>query len=396
MNLDSAGATHQRLRQRPAENAPQQPGPRLAEHDLRHVLAPREPQDFARVVAALEPHRLPAQTLGEAEHLGELIGALGVARLTDGLDGDRGPGRVEAGGELARPPDDPLGNLVRPDAGEQALGGRPRAFDRLLAQVVDHLVVDPVGGAAQRQFAQRGQIAGGEKALGRPPGGLRHIDLAFVQPLNELVGREVDQNDVARLLQEPVRDGLAHDDAGNPRDDVGEALEMLDIERRPNIDSGREKLLDVLPALGMAAFRRVGVGEFVDDDQLGLARQRGVEIEFLDRAAAILDLAPRQDFQPLDQRAGFGAAVRFDEPDDDVDAFFFQAPRVLQHRVGLPDAGRCAEEHLQPARGFPAERRQQRVRVGASVVGSARLGHRRSSVVTTILADPAPNSAAKR
>ena len=40
------------------------------------------------------------------------------------------------------------------DAGEQALGGAPRALDRLLAQIVDHLVVDAVGGAAQRQLAQ--------------------------------------------------------------------------------------------------------------------------------------------------------------------------------------------------------------------------------------------------
>ena len=354
VDLDSAGVTHQRLRQRPPENAPQQPRPRLAEHDLGHVLAPREPHDFARVVAALEPHRVPAQTFGQAEHLGKLIGAPGVARLTDGLDGDRGPGRVEAGRELARTPDDTLRHFVRPDAGEQALGGRPRTFDRFLAQIVDHLVVDPVRGAAQRQLAQRGQIARGEEALDRPPGGLRHVDLAFIQALNELVRREVDQDDVARLLQDPVRDGLAHDDAGNSGHDVGEALEMLDIERRPYVDAGREKLLDVLPALGMAAVRRIGMGEFVDDDQFGLASQRRVEVEFLDRAAVVLDLAPRQDFEPLDERARLSAAMRFDEPDDDVDSFLLQAPRVLQHRESLADAGRGAEEHLQPARRFPA------------------------------------------
>ena len=198
------------------------------------------------------------------------------------------------------------------------------------------------------------------------------------------------------LLQDPVGNGLAHDDAGDARDDVGEALEMLDVERRPDVDAGGEQLLDVLPALGMTAVRSVGVGELVDDDQLGLARQRRVEVEFLDRAAVILDLAPRQDFEPFDERARLGAAMRLDEPDDDIDAFVLQAPRVLQHGVGLADAGRGAEEHLQPARGLPAERGQKRVRIGASVVGSADWGHRRSSVVMTILADPAPNSAAKR
>ena len=226
---------------------------------------------------------------------------------------------------------------------------------------------------------KRGQIAGGEETLGRPPGRLRHIDLAFVQALNELVRRQVDQNDVGGLLQDPVGNGLAHDDAGDARDDVGEAFEMLDVERRPHIDAGGEQLLNVLPALGMTAVGSVGVRELVDDDQLGLARQRRVEIEFLDFAAVIVDLAPRQDFEPMNERARLGAAVGLDEADDDIDAFVLEAPRVLQHGVGLADARRGAEEHLQPARSLPAERGQKRVRIGASIVGSARWGHRRSS-----------------
>ena len=303
MNLDSAGAAHQRLRQRPAENAAQESRLRLAEHDLRDVFARREPQDVAWIVAALKAHRLPAQTLGQTEHFGEPVGALGVAGLADGLDRDGDPVCVEAGRELARAPDDPLRHFVRADASEQALRRRPRTLDRLLAQIVDHLVVDAIGGAAQRQFAQRRQIAGGEEILRRPPGRLRHIDLAFVQALDELVGREIDQNDVGGLLQDPVGNGLAHGDAGDARDDVGETLEMLDVERRPDVDARVEQLLDVLPALRMAAVRSVGVGELVDDDQLGLARKRRVEIEFLERAAVIFDPAPRQDFEPFDERA---------------------------------------------------------------------------------------------
>ena len=160
-------------------------------------------------------------------------------------------------------------------------------------------------------------------------------------------------------------------------------------------DAGVEQLLDVLPALRMPAVGRVGVGELVDDDQLGLARERRVEIEFLERAAAVFDLAPRQDFEPLDERARLGAAMGLDEPDDDIDAFVFQAPGVLQHGVGLADAGRRAEEDLQPARSLPPERGQKRVRIRASGVGSVGWGHRRSLVVMTILTHPAPNSAAK-
>ena len=305
--------------------------------------------------------------------------------LADGLDRDGDPVCVEAGRELACAPDHPFRHFVRADASEQALGRRPRTLDRLLAQVVDHLIVDAIGGAAQRQFAQRRQIAGGEEILRRPPGGLRHIHLAFVQALDELVGREIDQNDVGGLLQDPVGNGLAHGDAGDARNDVGEALEMLDVERRPDADARVEQLLDVLPALRMSAVRSVGVGELVDDDQLGLARERRVQIEFLERAAVVFDPAPRQDFEPFDERARLGAAMSLDEPDDDIDAFVLQAPRVLQHGVGLADAGRGAEKNLQPARSLPAERRQKRVRIRASGVGSVGWGHRRSWVVMTLL-----------
>ena len=357
MNLYSTRVAHQRLRQRPPQNAAQQSRPRLAEHDLSDVFARRESEDFAWIVAALEAHRLPTQTLGQAEHFGEPVGALGVAGVTDGLDGDGRPVGIEAGCQLARAPDDPFRHFVRSDASEQALRRGPRAFDRLLAQIVDHLIVDAIGGAAQRQFAQRRQIAGGEEILCRPPRRLRHIHLAFVQALNELVGREIDQNDVGRLPQDPVGNGLTHGDPGDARDDVSETFQMLNVERRPHVDARVEQLLDVLPALGMSAVRSVGVGELVDDDQLGLALERRVQIEFLDRAPVVFNHAPRQDFEPLDERARLGAAMSLDEPDDDIDAFVFQAPGVLQHGVGLADPRRRAEKDLEPARSLPAERR---------------------------------------
>ena len=137
--------------------------------------------------------------------------------------------------------------------------------------------------------------------------------------------------------------------------------------------------------------------ELVDDDQLGLglALERRVQIKFIERAAVVFNLASRQDLEPFDERARLGAAMSLDEPDDDIDAFVLQALRVLQHGVGLADARRGAEKNLQPARSLPAERRQKRVRIGASGVRSVGWGHWRSWVVTTLLTHPALNSAAK-
>jgi hypothetical protein len=90
----------------------------------------------------------------------------------------------------------------------------------------------------------------------------------------------------------------------------------------------------------------------------------------------VVNAAPGQDLESFDERARLRAAMRLDEPDDDIDAFVLQAARVLQHRIGLADSGRGAKKNLQPASRLPAERRQKRVRIRASGVKSVGLGHR--------------------
>ena len=128
----------------------------------------------------------------------------------------------------------------------------------------------------------------------------------------------------------------------------------------------------------------------------GLPLERRVDVELADGVAAVVDHAARQDLESLEESARLGAPVRFDEADDDVDALVLQPTRALQHRVGLTDAGGRADEHFQTANRIPPRCGQQRVRIGASVVGSGRLRHQLSSLATTLLADPAPSSAAKR
>ena len=119
----------------------------------------------------------------------------------------------------------------------------------------------------KRQLAQRRQVLRLEEILDRARGGVLHIDLAFGQPLEQLVGRKIDQHDLVGLVEHRVRHGLAHAHLGDLLDDVVEAFEMLDVERGPDVDAGRQQLVDVLPALRMAAAGHVGVGIFVDQQQ---------------------------------------------------------------------------------------------------------------------------------
>ena len=60
--------------------------------------------------------------------------------------------------------------------------------------------------------------------------------------------------------------------------------------------------------------------ELVHEDDLRLALERGVEIEFVERRAAVFDLAARRQLQAVQQHGGLGALVRLDDSDHDVDA----------------------------------------------------------------------------
>ena len=111
----------------------------------------------------------------------------------------------------------------------------------------------------------------------------------------------------------------------------------------------REQLLDVLPALGVAAAGNVGVGKLVDEQQSRLARERLVEVELAQDPVDVDDRLARDDLEAFEQRLRLAPAVRLDETDDDVAAFVLLGARRRQHRVGLADAGCRAEKDLETA-----------------------------------------------
>ena len=91
------------------------------------------------------------------------------------------------------------------DAHQHALAGGPRPADGVAAHVLAHLVVDALGGAAQRQLAQRGEVAGLEVVLQRALRLLLGVDLAFLQALQQLFRRQVDQRHLIGEVKHLVR-----------------------------------------------------------------------------------------------------------------------------------------------------------------------------------------------
>ena len=149
-------------------------------------------------------------------------------------------------------------------------------------------------GAAPARAARSGCPCG--RSSGRPRCGLLgHVDLALPQALEQVVGRQVDQLDLVGSLEDRVGHGLAHGDAGDLRDDVVQALEVLDVERRVDVDAGVEQLLDVLPALGVARARArwCGPARRPGAARAGARARRRGRTRASGRAA-ILDRARRQ------------------------------------------------------------------------------------------------------
>ena len=77
--------------------------------------------------------------------------------------------------------------------------------------------------------------------------------------------------------------------------------------------------------------------------------------------AAILDRAPRDHLEVLDLGLGVAPAVSLDKADDDVETPRAQRMRLLQHLVGLADAGRRADVDAQARPILLLDPRQQRV-----------------------------------
>src|ERR1700730_4917566 len=184
-----------------------------------------------------------------------------------------------------------------------------------------------------------------ERALGL----LGDVDLTFLEALYQVVRREIDKLDRVGAVEDPIGNRLAHAHPGDLRNDVVQALDVLNVDGGIDVDTAVKQLLDVHAALRMPAAGRIGVGELIDQHNLWFPRDDCIDVHLAEPLAAVLDAPARNNLQPVQQRLGFLAAVRLHDPDDDVVAILAPCARGLQHGVGLADAGGGADEDPQLA-----------------------------------------------
>ena len=311
-----------------------------------------------------------AQLLRQAQRSQDLFTSRrGQALQSRRLHIDGVPFCIQLTGETGRRANHPLRPGARPHAGQQGVRRFPHGTDCLVGAIRLDIALDAIGGPPQREFAQRHQIALAEEIVGGALDLLRQIDLAGPQAFQQFVGGDIDQDHLFGIVEDGIRHGLPYAHIGDAAHHVVEALQMLNIQRRENVDARRQQFFDVLPSLRVARALHIRVSEFVDQDERGTAQQRGVEIEFVEIFAPIFHEFRGKNFQIGQERGRLRAAVSLDDADDDVPALAFELSCRGQHGIGLAHARRRSEVDPQFAapgiRLLTVDLRQQQVRIGA-------------------------------
>ena len=265
---------------------------------------------------------------------------------------------AEALRRAPRAPQDALRARLRLDEGEDPLGHRLLAERIELGNAAAGL--DVLGDLAQRELAQRGEVVLAEEVEQRLLGPAPGIDLAAPQTVLQRLGREIDEDDLVGVVQYVVRERLAHADTRQLEDCVVQALEVLDVDGRDDVDAGCEDLVDVLVALRVPRSRRVGVGELVDERELWRPPDDRVHVHLLDLERPVADAPPRHDLEPLGERRSCRAVVGLEVADHDVPALGLGLAALLEHAVGLADAGRHSQQDPVPAAHGKEPRRRTR------------------------------------
>ena len=215
--------------------------------------------------------------------------------------------------------------------------------------------VDSPSRLTQREFAQGRQVGLLKEALDRSLSLLGDVDLAPFESPQQFFRCDVHQFEIVGQVEHPVGDCLPHGDAGNLSDHIVEAFDVLDIERRPDINPGFEQLFNILPALFVTTSVSVRVGEFIHKEQVGTASQGRIDRKLPQSDAAIRGFSQGECFEPGQQGLRLHPSVWFDIPDDDIPSLAFRSLGVLQHQVRLADSRSIPKEHLErttPGVGF--------------------------------------------
>src|SRR5450759_5311180 len=221
VDVHVAGMFYELVGGRGPQPAPPAAPVRLAHQDAVDVARSGVFEQCLGCGRPIQRHAFGTQRFGQPQQVDAPVAlGFGQPQQLRRFDVDHQPARMQGHSHALAGAHQLLRLRIRSDAHHQAFARGPGIAYRMPVAVLAHFRVHPVRGRAHCEFAQRDQVALAEKILQRMLGPLRQIDLAFLQPLQQLVGRDVDEFDFVGLVEHLVRHGLLHACAGDLGDDV--------------------------------------------------------------------------------------------------------------------------------------------------------------------------------
>src|ERR1700682_5515442 len=245
--------------------------------------------------------------------------------------------------------DQVLSRRVRRDTHGNALAHRPVFPDVLRFHVGFEAAVNLFGDLAQSELAEGNEIAAAEEILERAFHLFGTINVAALHAVLQGFRSEVHHYGFGGSEGDPVRNGLAHGDAGYGAYDGGNALDVLNVECGHNVDFCGQEFLHVFVTLAVLAPRDIRMGKLVDQNHLRAACENGVDVHLLEDCSFVFDCFPRDRLNICEEFFDAFAAVSFHDTDHDVLATASAPERLAPHAKGFADTGSVAEEKLENA-----------------------------------------------
>ena len=184
---------------------------------------------------------------------------------------------------------------------------------------------------------------------------LLRVDLAFLQPLAEVLRSQIHIDDLVCFGDDRVGQTLPHLHSHRLFNGVIETLDVLKVQGGDDVNPRCKDLLDILVSFHVPAARNVCMGQLIDQHHLRLAGKNCIYIHLFHGDPPVLLTLPGNDLQPFDEFFRFDAAVGHHESDHYIDSLLLDPVPFQEHLKGLSDTGRVTEVDLQPASLGPAD-----------------------------------------
>src|SRR5580700_3069727 len=301
-------------------------------------------------VASLHLHDLSAQVLCEAEVGVQRALPFRIVIVGTGIDIHYIQFTADTLSHTGFARNQVLGRRVGTDSNPNSLCDVDVAPEgSFLVEIRLQAAIHNLSHVAQRNLTQRDQVAGTEEIAERPIDPLHGIDVTAPHALLQSLGRQVRHHDLVHALQHPVGNRLAHQHPGDLVHHGSNALQVLDVHGRKNIDTGVENLEDILVALGVLASFNVSVGELIDQNDLRFARDDSVYVHLFEKRSLVVNFLARHGLETAGEFGGGFAAMGLNYADHHVFAAALAANCLAQHVIGLTHPGGVTKEQLENA-----------------------------------------------